>query len=256
MYYKKTIKLFLILFSFSPYFFKSQDDLNEKRNEYSTVIKTKYNYFYNTFIFFNEYLDTPNGSFNTTQARVNFPFFNKSWEMRFDIPLVSGENSTKNKTGLGDISAVLTYLPFFIKDKHIIFIRTKISSNSASDKNFGYGKWIITPGISYQKTFGGKNQFLWISSIEYKRSIFGEKNRNKVEKFSYENLIQYSFSKYWVSADFNLYRNIYSNSFENTFFTEFGINLSKFSLYVHPSIGTGHTRFYNYGLEFGILAKF
>lgn len=255
MYLKKIINLFLFFFLF-PFFVKSQDDLNEKINEDSTVIKTKYNYFHNTFIFFNEYLDTPNGSFNTSQARAAFSVFNKSWEMRFDIPLVSGESSTKNKTGLGDISAVLTYIPFFVKDKHVFFIRAKISSNSASEKNFGYGKWVITPGISYQKTFGMKNQFLWIGSIEYKRSIFGQKNRNKVEKFSFENLIQYYFSKYWLSIDFNLYRNIFSNCFENTTFTEFGINLSKLSLYIHPSIGMGHTRFYNYGLEIGILAKF
>lgn len=253
MYYKKKINLFLILFFFFPFFFKSQDDLNEKINEDSTVIKTKYNYFHNTFIFFNEYLDTPNGSFNTTQARVNFPVFNKAWDMRFDLPLVSGESSTKNKTGLGDISAALTYLPFFVKDKHAIFVRVKVSSNSASDKNFGYGKWIITPGILYQKTFGGRNQFFWISSIEYKRSIFGQKNKNKVETFSFENLIQYSFSKYWLSANYNLYRNIFSKRFENKVFTEFGVNLSKFSLYVHPSIGLGRHRSYNHGLEFGIL---
>ena len=256
MFYQKTTNLFLIIFLFFPYFLKSQDDLNEKINEDSAVIKTKYNYFHNTFIFFNEYLDTPNGSFNTTEARVEFPVFNKAWDMRFEVPLVSAENSTKNKTGLGDISAVLTYLPFFVKDKHAIFVRTKITSNSASDKNFGYGKWIIRPAIFYQKPFGKNNQFLWISSIEYRRSVFGQKNRDKVERLSFENLIQYSFSKYWVSANFNLYRNIFLSHFENTAFTEFGVNLSKFSLYVHPSIGLGNHQFYNYGLEFGIFTKF
>ena len=57
----------------------------------------RYHYFLKTILFFNEYLDTENGSYNTTQLRFLYPIGNKAWNLRFDLPLISANTNSDNK---------------------------------------------------------------------------------------------------------------------------------------------------------------
>ena len=54
---------------------KAQDTI-QFNNPFS---EARYHYFLKTILFFNEYLDTDSGSFNTTQLRFLHPIANKAW---------------------------------------------------------------------------------------------------------------------------------------------------------------------------------
>ncbi|WP_431244927.1 hypothetical protein ACQ9BO_12360 [Flavobacterium sp. P21] len=96
---------------------------------------------------YNEYLDTKNGSFNTTNLRILHPIGNKSWNLRFDLPLISTNNpNSTNQTGLGDVGAGITYIPYFKKNEGFA-VRTRVTAPSAVAPSFGSGKWVAIPAF-------------------------------------------------------------------------------------------------------------
>lgn len=218
----------------------------------SPFSEPRYNYFLNTILLFNEYLDTKNGSYNTTQLRFLHPIGNKSWNLRFDLPLISTNTNSINKTGIGDISAGISYIPYMKRD-NAIALRARVISNSASDPNLGSGKWVIIPGIFYGAYFESK-KYLWISSIEYQASFAGSSNRSDINTASFENVIFLFFGKNWIAADAAFRYNNTLNGFQNNAYLELGRKITPDSLvYIHPSAAFGGQKSYNYGIEAGIL---
>ena len=73
---------------FSILFFLFNNLLSAQENDtlQSPFSEPRYHYFLKTIILFDEYLDTDNGSINTTQVRVLLPIGNKAWNLRFDLP--------------------------------------------------------------------------------------------------------------------------------------------------------------------------
>jgi hypothetical protein len=215
----------------------------------------RYHYFVNTILVSNEYLDTNNGSFNTTQLRVLFPIGSKAWNLRFDLPLISANTNSENKTGIGDVGAGISYIPYREKNKTFAF-RTKVYANSASDTNFGSGKWVIMPAFFFSSYLKNK-KILWITSIEYQASFAGSSQRSDVSVIAYENLLLYSFGRNWISGDLALRYNSILKGFQNNVFLELGRKITTSNLiYIHPSTAFGNKKTYNYGIEAGLLILF
>lgn len=95
----------------------------------------RYHYFLKTIILFDEYLDTDNGSFNTTQVRVLLPIGNKAWNLRFDLPLISANTNSINKTAIGDVGMGVSYIPY-MKNSNGIALRTRVYGNTAKRPKF------------------------------------------------------------------------------------------------------------------------
>ena len=143
---------------------------------------------------FNEYLETKNGSFNTTNFRILKPLGNRAWTIRFDAPLISTNSNTINKSGLGDLSLATSFIPYLTK-KSGIATRLKIASNSANNPNFGSGKWVISPAIFYGTYIDTNKKLLLISDLEYQFSVAGSKNRADIRTTVIESTLIYSFAK-------------------------------------------------------------
>jgi hypothetical protein len=247
----KKLQLFCVLSFIVTISAKAQDTIQLN----SPFSEARYNYFLKTLIFFNEYLDTDSGSFNTTQLRFLQPIGNKAWNLRFDLPLISTTTNSINKTGIGDIGVGVSYIPY-IKKSNGIALRARVISNSASDPSFGSGKWVFIPTVFYGKYFSGK-QFLWISSLEYQASFAGSSNRNDINVTAFENNLLWFFGKNWIAGDVAFRYNSNLNGFQNNAFLEFGRKITPENLvYVHPSIAFGNYKSYNYGIEIGILILF
>ncbi|MBF4505631.1 lipid A phosphoethanolamine transferase [Flavobacterium sp. JLP] len=243
-------QLFLFLSFLITFSAKGQED---KSN--SPFSEPRYNYFLKTVLLFNEYLDTDNGSFNTTQLRFLHPIGNGAWNFRFDLPLISANSNSVNKTGIGDVGAGVSYIPYLEKSNGIAF-RLRINSNSAVDPSFGTGKWVAIPAVIYGRYFMQK-QFLWLSSLEYQGSIAGSRNRSDVNTTAYENVLLHFFGKNWLAADVAFRYNNTLEGFQNNAFLEFGRKITPNNLvYIHPSVAFGGEKSYNYGLEVGVLILF
>jgi hypothetical protein len=228
----------------------------ENTRNLNPLAEARFNFFKHTVLIFNEYLDTDNGSYNTTVARVLHPVGNRKWNLRADIPLVSTNTSSINKTGLGDISFGASYIPY-VKNKTGIGIRGKITTNSAVNTSFGSGKWIFTPTFFLGNYLGNKKEFLLLSSFENQISFAGSNSRNKVNTTVLENTILYFFNKNWVGADVALRYNATIEGFQNSTFIEFGRKFTPDSMfYIHPSVGFGSKKAYNYGMELGLVVLF
>jgi hypothetical protein len=247
---KKIHLLFLLSFVL-PFSVKAQDTIGKN----SPFSEARYHYFLKTILLFNEYLDTDSGSFNTTQLRFLHPIANKAWNLRFDVPLVSTNTNSINKTGIGDVGVGISYIPYLERSNGIAF-RARVVSNSASDPSFGTGKWVFIPTIFYGKYFSQK-KFLWIASLEYQASFAGSSNRADVNTTAFENVLLHFFYKNWVAADVAFRYNSTIEGYQNNAFVEFGRKITPNNLvYIHPSIGFGKDRSYNYGLEAGVLILF
>jgi len=94
--------------TFSILFFLSYNLLSAQNTDtiQSPLSEPRYHYFLKTILFFNEYLDTDKGSFNTTQVRFLLPIGNKAWNLRFDLPLISANTMQSTKRLLEMLEAV------------------------------------------------------------------------------------------------------------------------------------------------------
>lgn len=239
-----------IIFLFS-YAVKAQDTI-QYNNPFS---EARYHYFLKTILLFNEYLDTENGSYNTTQLRFLYPIGNKAWNLRFDLPLISANTNSVNKTSIGDVSAGISYIPY-MERHNAIAVRARVVSNAASDPAFGSGKWVFIPTVFYGRYLKSK-KYLWIASLEYQKSFAGDSNRNDINTTAFENVILWFFGKNWIGADAAFRYNNTVKGFQNNAFLEFGRKITPDNLvYIHPSVAFGGQKTYNYGLEVGILILF
>lgn len=242
--------LSILFFLFSGYL--SAQDTIESQSPFS---EPRYHYFLKTIIFFDEYLDTDNGSFNTTQVRVLLPIGNKAWNLRFDLPLISANTNSVNKTAIGDVGMGISYIPF-IKNGNGIAFRGRVYANTASDPNFGTGKWVFMPAAIYGK-YLYKKKFLWLSTLEYQASFAGQDERSNISVTVFDNVILHFFGKNWVAADVAFRYNDVLNGFQNNAFVEFGRKITPSNLiYIHPSMAFGGQKTYNFGIEAGILVLF
>ncbi len=244
-----SVLLFGIFFNFSA-------NGQENTKETNAFSEARFNYFKQTTIIFNEYLDTKNGSFNTTNFRLSTPIGNHAWNLRFDVPLVSTNTESINKTGLSDLSLASSYI-FFINDKRGIATRLRVTSNSANNPAFGTGKWVLSPAVFLGNYIGKNKKFLLLSDVEYQFSVAGSTNRATISTAIIENMLIYSFNKNWIGTNLALRYNTVKEGFQNTTFFEFGRKFSTDSMfYIHPSIAFGSEKAYNYGLELGLVILF
>jgi hypothetical protein len=248
---KKTILLLAIVFIIS-FAAKAQDSI-----KYSNpLMEVRFNFFKKSVILFNEYLDTDSGSFNTTNFRVLYPIGKKTWLLRADVPLISTNTSSINKSGLGDLILAASYIPY-VKNKTGIGLRAKVIANSASDANFGTGKWVFIPSITMGNYLGNKKKFLWLSLVENQISFAGDSERNDINTTVFENTFLYFLGKNWFGINTALRYNHTIEGFQNSAFIEFGRKFTPDSMfYIHPSIGYGGAKSYNYGYELGVLILF
>jgi hypothetical protein len=220
------------------------------------LTEVRFNLFKHSMTLFNEYLDTDNGSFNTTNLRVLYPIGNRYWLLRVDVPLISANTTSINKSGLGDIAVAASYVPY-VRNKTGIAIRAKITSNSAIDPNFGSGKWVFTPTLIMGNYLGNQKKYLWMTSAENQISFAGDSNRNKVNTSVFENTLLYFFGKNWFGVNTALRYNHTLDGFQNTAFIEYGRKFTDNDMfYIHPSVGYGGAKAYNYGAELGVVILF
>ncbi|WP_343697587.1 lipid A phosphoethanolamine transferase [Flavobacterium sp.] len=252
---KKTLLYFCILF-FITLASKAQESQNTNETAKSVYEEARYHYYLKTILLFNEYLDTDSGSFNTTEIRFLHPIANKAWNLRVDLPLVSTNTSSINKTGIGDIGVGVSYIPYLNHQNGGVAFRTRIISNSAVDPALGTGKWVFAPAVFYGK-YLIMNKLLWISSLENQSSFTGSSNRSKVNTTSFENYFMFLFGKNWVAADAAFRYNATNKGFPNNAFVEFGRKITPNDLaYIHPSVAFGNHKSYNFGIEVGMLILF
>ncbi|KAF2334825.1 lipid A phosphoethanolamine transferase [Flavobacterium daemonense] len=215
----------------------------------------RFRYYLQTLLFYNEYLDTKNGSFNTTQARALIPIGSKAWNLRFDLPLVSANTNETNKTGLGDVGAGISYIPF-MKNSQGIAVRARVYANSAVDPAFGSGKWVFMPAFFYGRYFNEKKD-LWISSFEYQQSFAGSSQRSDISIGVLESVLFHFFGKNWIAGDVALRYNSTIKGYQNNAYVEYGRKITPTNLvYIHPSVAFGGDKTYNYGIEGGVLILF
>ena len=247
----KSILFYLsgLLIAFSA---EAQDTFEPKKNPYT---EARYHYYLKTILLFNEYLDIDSGSFNTTQIRFLHPIANKAWNLRVDLPLISTNTSTKNKTGIGDIGAGISYIPYLNNSSGLAF-RARVISNSATDPALGTGKWVFAPAIFYGAYIKEK-RLIWIASLENQISFAGTENRKDINTTSFENYLMYIIGKNWIAGDFALRYNSNNKGFPNSAFIELGRKITANDMaYIHPSVGFGSHKSYNYGIEVGMLILF
>ncbi|WP_163401103.1 lipid A phosphoethanolamine transferase [Flavobacterium fluviatile] len=245
--------LYFCIFSIYSFAVKAQE--GDSIHSEGPFSEARYHYFLKTLVFFNEYLDTDSGSYNTTQLRLLYPIGNKAWNLRFDFPLVSTNSDTSNQTGIGDIGAGISYIPY-MKHNNGISLRARVISNSASSPSFGTGKWVFIPAFFFARYLKNK-KYLWISSLEYQRSFAGYSNRNDVNVLALENSIFLFFGRNWIAADAAVRYNKTLDGFQNNAYLELGRKISNDDLvYIHPSIAFGNQKSYNWGLEVGFLVLF
>ena len=183
--------LFIVVFAFVVTISVNAQDTIKHSNPLTEV---RFNFFKHSVVLFNEYLDTDNGSFNTTNLRVLYPIGKKTFLLRVDVPLISANTSAINKSGLGDIAVAASYIPN-VKNKTGIAIRAKVTSNSAIDSNFGSGKWVFTPTFIMGNYLGNHKKYLWLTLLENQMSFAGDSNRNKVNTSVIDNTVNYFLGK-------------------------------------------------------------
>lgn len=246
--------LFHFIITFSALAQEKSQDVNE--NSQNIYTEARYHYYLKTILLFNEYLDTETGSFNTTELRFLHPIANKAWNLRVDLPLVSTNTSSINKTGIGDIGVGISYIPYLKYNRDGIAFRARVISNSAVDPALGSGKWVVAPAVFYGK-YIILNKLLWISSIENQSSFAGSNNRSNINLTAFENYFMYIFGKNWIAADVAFRYNATNKGYPSNTFVEFGRKITKNDMaYIHPSLGFGGQKTYNYGIEVGMLILF
>jgi len=245
--------LFIVVFAFvATISVKAQDTL-----KYSNPLtEVRFNFFKHSVVLYNEYLDTDSGSFNTTNLRVLYPIGKKTFLLRVDVPLISANTSSLNKSGVGDIAVAASYIPY-VKNKTGIAIRAKVTSNSAADPNFGSGKWVFTPTFIMGNYLGNHKKYLWLTLVENQTSFSGDSNRNKVNTSVLDNTVNYFLGKNWFGLNTAFRYNHIIAGFQNTAYIEYGRKFTENDMfYIHPSVGFGGAKAYNYGLELGVLILF
>ena len=186
--------LLLLCFILCHWEIINAQDKKTIRSEQNPFSEARFTYFKETIVLFNEYLETKNGSFNTTNFRILKPLGNRAWTIRFDAPLISTNSNTINKSGLGDLSLATSFIPYLTK-KSGIATRLKIASNSANNPNFGSGKWVISPAIFYGTYIDTNKKLLLISDLEYQFSVAGSKNRADIRTTVIESTLIYFLPK-------------------------------------------------------------
>jgi hypothetical protein len=249
---KKPLLFFFLSFLFSISII-AQDTIESKKNIYT---EARYHYYLKTILLFNEYLDTDSGSFNTTQLRFLHPIASGAWNLRVDLPLISTNTNSINKTGMGDIGVGLSYIPYLKYKTDGVAFRARIISNSAVDPALGTGKWVFSPAVFYGK-YLNQGKLLWITSLENQISFAGSDNRNDVNLTAFENYFMFILGKNWLAVDAAFRYNATNKGFPNNAFVEFGRRITKNDMaYIHPSVAFGNHKTYNFGIEVGMLILF
>ena len=132
-----------------------------------------------------------------------------------------------------------------------------MTSNSANDSNFGTGKWVFTPTFIMGNYLGNNKKYLWLSLVENQMSFAGDSDRDKINTSVFENTVLYFLSKNWFGVNTALRYNHTIGGFQNTSYIEYGRKFTDNDMfYIHPSIGYGGAKAYNYGLELGLVILF
>ena len=244
---KKNSFFCLILF-FSVLQLKAQKQIEE-----GPLSEPRFTFFRRGIVAFNEYLNTENGSFNTTNLRILQPFGSKAFNLRIDVPIISTKNAASlNQTGLGDINFAIAYIPKMNEKTGIVF-RGKLGLPTASEMPFGSGKWIFTPSFFVGNYWDMKKKWLSITTLEHQFSVIGQANRNNINVSIFENTFLYYFSKNWIGLNAAIRYNFEKDGFQNSSFFELGRKVnSNFLVYLHPSFGYGKAKSYNTGMELGL----
>ncbi len=229
-----------------------QDDLVKAQEDTIKLKGLKYNYFNHNALVFNEYLSINGKGYNTTNFRYKTPLLKGNWIYRVDVPIVSSEFTGTN--GLGDIYTSLSYMPY-LDEKQGYWIRGRLFIPTATDARLGMGKWSFSPTIGYGRKFSKTISFL--ASYEQRFSFAGDSDRTDLNMGILDTSLNFSKNNYWVSLnpsanyDFNT---SHLRSFNVAL--EMGRSVSKTSsLYVRPSTAIGDTRYYDFGIEFGITTS-
>lgn len=229
---------------------------NDIRNQPNPFTEPRFTFFKETILLYNEYLDRNNGSFNTTNLRILKPMGSRAWNIRLDVPLISTNSNSVNSTALGDVSFSGSFIPF-LTERNGISTRVRVVIPSAHSPSFGLGKWIVAPAIYYGTLIGDHKNFLFITDIEYQHSVAGSNNRDAIRTVAYDNILTYRFGKNWISGNMTFRYNFTLNGFQNSSFVEYGRKITPDALfYLHPSIAFGGEKFYNYGMEVGMIILF
>lgn len=241
----------IVLFLCTPVLLAQKNkDIKTQPNPFS---EPRFSFFKETILLYNEYLDRDNSSFNTTNLRILKPMGSRAWNLRLDIPLISTATNSSNTTGLGDISISTSFIPF-LTERNGISTRLKITTPSAHNPSFGLGKWIVAPALYYGTLIGDHKNFLYITDIEYQQSVAGSELRDEIQTLVYDNILTYRFGKNWISGNLTLRYNFTIKGLQNSSFVEYGRKITPDALfYLHPSIAFGRERFYNYGMEVGMI---
>lgn len=251
----KFSKAICILFSLIAFIINAQDK-KDIRNQPNPFSEPRFTFFKETILLYNEFLDRGNGSFNTTNLRILKPIGTRAWNVRVDIPLISTNSNTSYTTGLGDISFASSYIPY-LTERTGISTRLKISTPSAYNSSFGLGKWIVSPAFYFGTLIGDNKNLLYITDIEYQQSFAGSTQRPEIQTLVYDNILTYRFGKNWISGNVTFRYSFAFEGFQNSSFVEYGRKITPDALfYLHPSIAFGNERFYNYGMEVGMIILF
>lgn len=253
---KILLALFFIQFSVTAQDIDIKKEVEEKGKERNVFSEARYNFFLNTVLIYNEYLDTDNGSFNTTDLRILKPVGKGNWNLRFDLPLISANTDNENKSALGDISAGISFIPFF-KNKNGIAFRGRLFVPTALDPNFGSGKWVFAPSFHYGHYFDKNKKLMFLSYIENQFSFAGSSNRSDVNTTIAEAYLFWFIGKNWIAPDLAFRYNATLDGFQNTFALDLGRKFTQNNMaYFHPSVGFGGQKAYNFGIEVGVLILF
>lgn len=223
----------------------------------SFLTEPRFNFFKKTILIYNEYLNTNDGSYITTNLRILYPLGNKALNFRFDLPIISTNSPDfTGQTGLGDIDLSIAYIPQ-MNEKTGIAFRGKINIPTATENAFGTGKWVFISTAFLGHYWDTQKQWFSITSLEQQFSFAGKKTRTPVNTTIFENDIYYSFQKNWVGTTAIIRYNFELQGWQNSIAVEYGRKLTpSFNVYIHPSIAFGSRKYYNNGFEVGFFLIF
>ncbi|CDZ68132.1 Conserved hypothetical protein [Neorhizobium galegae bv. orientalis] len=206
----------------------------------------------------NEYRFLPDDQyFDLLDFRYTEPFLDGRAAVRLTIPFSATDILGGSESGIGDISAKLSWVPYMSRQQAFI-LSTEVYAPTATEDALGSGKWVIAPGITW--AYFASREIIIAPAYIHSFSFAGDASRPDVNRGDFDFYLVYKphGKRWWITSDFTASHDFAADKNPVSWEVSFGTNLAKLESgaaingYIRPGIGIGHDRPYDFNIEVGI----
>ncbi len=194
---------------------------------------------------------------NVATVRFTEPLFDGRWGVRLSAPLGFNNVTGRSVSGLGDVSAKLTWVAYLDRQQGLV-LSGEVAAPTAAERALGTGRWVGSPGASYVLFLS--REVIVAPAVIHNMSFGDDRGRARVNRTDLDFYTVYrpTGQNWWLTSDVTISRDWEAKTTPMSWRVALGTNVAKLpgggavNLSIRPGAGFGPNKPFRWSLEAGI----